>query len=112
MPNKPAHKDDPFKGIKSGSWTKWGGARRGLIHSQAEELWSCQLCGEQQPMSLAGFFIEDEVCGEHLKVCALCFSKARQTNYSFRRTLIQVRGVDTKVIDEEIANLLTAWKIR
>jgi len=111
LPNKPAHPDDPFKGIKSGSWTKWGGKRQGLIRSQSQDIWCCQLCGKEQPQSIAGFFLRDEATDEHLKCCASCFNKSRVHSYSFRRTLIKIKGTDSHVMDDEIKQLLTAWQV-
>lgn len=91
MPNKPARLDDPFKGIKTGSWTKWGGGRNNLIRSQAEPTWACQACGEEQPQSLAGFMVKDEVSDEYTKLCAKCFRVSRKINYSYRKTILLVR---------------------
>lgn len=93
MPNKPAQKDDPFKGIKTGSWSKYGGGRYNLIRSQADPTWCCQACGEKQHITLPGFMVQDEVSGEYLKLCAKCFRIARTINYSFRQTLTVVSRV-------------------
>lgn len=90
MPNKPAAVDSPFKGIKTGRWSKYGGARRGLEHSKSDPTWCCQICGEEQPMSLPGFFIKHPT-GEYLKICAKCFSKARTLSYSWRRTTLIIK---------------------
>ena len=110
MPNKPLPQDDPFKGLKSGSWTRWGGARNGLIRASGPT-WCCQLCAEDQPKHFPGFFVRDVESGEHVKVCAKCFALARQQNYSFRQVLVQLRG-HCDSYDLEIRNLLTAWESR
>lgn len=90
MPNKPAAKNDPFRKIKSGSWTRWGGARLGLIHSQSEDTWFCQSCSEEQPQELPGFMLEAD-SGDYVKVCAKCFSRARRLHYSFKSVIRIVR---------------------
>lgn len=89
MPNKHASPDDPFKGIKSGRWTKYGGSESGLLRSQRfnaylDPTWFCQCCREENPMSLPGFMIRDEQSGEFAKICSKCFFQARQVNYSYR----------------------------
>lgn len=91
MPNKPARKNDPFKKIKSGSWTKWGGGRIGLIHSQAQDTWFCQACAEEQPQELPGFLLEAP-SGDFVKICAKCFSKARKIHYSYIEIIKIVRS--------------------
>lgn len=111
MPNKPSKEGDPFRGIKTGSWTKWGGGRNNLIRSQSEKTWCCQLCGEDQPMSLAGYFLKDELSGEYMKVCSKCYSVSNTTCFSFRKTMVIVRGNIDKGIDDEVKQLLTAWRV-
>lgn len=90
MPNKPARKNDPFKKIKTGSWTKWGGGRFNLIHSQGEETWFCQSCGDEQPMELPGFMLESH-SGDYVKVCAKCFACSRSHHYDYSITVRMVR---------------------
>jgi len=85
VPNKPAQANDQFKKIKTGQWSKYGGARRGLIHSQSDPTWACQCCGNKQPRELPGFFIKHE-SGEMVKLCAKCFYMARELKYSFTLT--------------------------
>lgn len=92
MPNKPSNLDDPFRGIKSGGWTKHAGGRQGLIHSQEEETWTCQACGKAQPRALPGFLLEVfPNSREYVRVCASCFHLARQNGYSYTRVTIIVR---------------------
>lgn len=90
MPNKPARRNDPYKKIKTGSWTKWGGGRYGLIHSNSEETWFCQSCGDEQPKELPGFMLSVET-GEYVKVCSCCFAQARKIEYSYTRIIKIVR---------------------
>lgn len=90
MPNKPAQESDPFKKIKSGSWTKYGGGRLGLIHGQPRTTWHCQACGDEQPTGLPGFMLA-LIPGEYVKVCSNCFSKARRVEYSLTRVIKIVR---------------------
>lgn len=95
MPNKRAHIDDPFKGIKTGGWTKHAGGRLGLIHSKEEETWACQACGKEQPSSLPGFLLElFPKAKEYVKVCASCFHLARKNGYSYHRIVVIVRVVN------------------
>lgn len=90
MPNKPAAFDDPFKKIKSGSHSKYGGARFGLIHSEAQPTWNCQCCGEEQPQALPGFLLEFAL-GEYARICAKCFQMSKTVSYSYHRTVTIVR---------------------
>lgn len=90
MPNKPAQANDPFKKIKTGQWSKYGGARRGLIHSQSAPSWACQCCGKKQPRELPGFFINHESSGDKVKLCAKCFYLARRLEYSFEKTKVVI----------------------
>lgn len=92
MPNRPAKRNDPFKGIKSGGWTKHSGARFGLIRSQEDVGWACQACGAEQPIGLPGFFLElFPKAREYAKVCSKCFRLARLNGYNYRRVTIIVR---------------------
>mgnify|MGYP000854481860 CR=1 FL=1 len=110
MPNHPAQANDPFKGIKSGSWSKYGGGRRdGLIRS-VDTVWACQCCAEKQPKDFPGFFVKDEVTSEYLKLCAKCYKKAKTVHFSVRQVLIRVRKPSAWYLDDEIKNLLTAWE--
>ena len=90
MPNKPAQIDDPFKKVKTGGWSKHGGARLGLIHSQAEDTWYCQSCRVEQPKTLPGFLLEF-LPSEFVRVCASCFHKARGKEYSYHKVVLEVR---------------------
>lgn len=92
MSNQSAKENDPFKGKKTGGWTKYDGARHGLERSQAEETWTCQACGHEQPTALPGFMLElAPKSQEYVKVCADCFHIARQYGYSYRRITLIVR---------------------
>lgn len=90
MPNKPAHILDPFRNKKTGAWTKYGGERYGLLHSQKNETWNCQSCGKEEPQGLPGFMLA-VFPSEYVKICSSCFHLARIHGYSYRRVVSIVR---------------------
>lgn len=57
-------------------WTKWGGAREGLVKEDLE-VWYCQVCGEKQIRCLPSYmFPTDETEREFVRVCTLCKAKS------------------------------------
>jgi hypothetical protein len=57
-------------------WTKWGGAREGLVKEDLD-IWYCQVCGEPQLRVLPSYmFPMDESDREFVRVCSLCKAKA------------------------------------
>lgn len=71
MPNMPAKDNDPFKGIKTGGWTKYGGERYGLKKEAIEDTWFCQACGMELPKELPPFLFEIYP-QEYIRVCNIC----------------------------------------
>ena len=56
-------------------WTKYGGAREGLVKEDLE-IWYCQVCGEKQIRVLPCYmFPMDNTQREFVRVCSMC--KAR-----------------------------------
>jgi len=74
MPNKPAAKNNPFKGKKSGKWTKWGGYVHGLVKSN-NDTWFCQSCGVESRSELKPFLFEIYP-GDFVRLCNICYATA------------------------------------
>lgn len=89
MPNKPAASNDPFKGIKTGRWTKYGGAIGGLLKERIQDTWFCQSCGEEIPAELKPFLFE-MYPGDFIRICNVCESKVVQTKTINIRTVIKI----------------------
>jgi len=78
MPNQPARFDDPLKGLKTGKWSKYGGAIYGLKKERVVGTWFCQTCGcemieEIQP------FLSEIYPGEFIRLCPPCTHVAKKT---------------------------------
>lgn len=57
-------------------WTKWGGAREGLVKEDLE-VWYCQVCGEKQIRCLPSYmFPTDDEGREYVRICTLCKAKS------------------------------------
>lgn len=91
MPNQPARDNDPFKGVKTGGWSKWGGARQGLIREKTDT-WFCQVCGQEQPAELPPYFFQ-LYPKEYLKICAKCRKKTLDLKITKTQTLIKVTRI-------------------
>lgn len=64
-------------------WTKWGGAREGLVKEDLEE-WYCQCCGEKQIKVLPSYmFPVDEFERDFIRICTVC--KARSIAKKLRK---------------------------
>jgi hypothetical protein len=62
--------------MKCYGWTKWGGAREGMVKEDLEE-WYCQACGEKQIRVLPSYmFPTDDEGREFVRVCTLCKAKS------------------------------------
>ena len=77
MPNQPAKADDPFKGMKTGGWTKYGGPSLGMRKEKIVGRWCCQACGEEVPAELKPFLFKIYK-NEFLRLCNNCMSLATQ----------------------------------
>ena len=73
MPNMPAKSSDPFKGKKTGKWTKYGGAVHGLVKEEIKDKWYCQSCGEEMPKELKPFLFE-LYPGDFIRTCNSCMN--------------------------------------
>lgn len=57
-------------------WTKWGGAREGLVKEDLE-VWYCQTCGEKQLRILPSYmFPMDDEDRCFVRVCSMCKAKS------------------------------------
>jgi hypothetical protein len=57
-------------------WTKWGGAREGLVKEELDE-WYCQACGEKQIKVLPSYMFPTNGTGrDFVRVCTLCKAKS------------------------------------
>ena len=57
-------------------WTKWGGARSGLVKEELD-VWYCQCCGEKQVLVLPSYMFQvDDLGREYVRVCTLCKAKS------------------------------------
>ena len=87
MANKPLDKNDPLRGKKTGAWTKYGGARQGLIRENSDT-WNCQGCGKELPNTLPGFMFEF-LTNEYVRLCSKCHNTVKtkkiETYYSLTR---------------------------
>ena len=72
MPNVHLNKNDPLKGKKSGKWSKYGGSNYGVVKEEITEPWTCQACGEINPVAMKPFLYE-YVNGEFLRLCNRCY---------------------------------------
>lgn len=77
MSNCPAKPNDPFKGKKTGKWTKYGGAIHGMVKEAIDEKWYCQTCASENPKELKPFLFE-LYPGDFIRVCNLCINKINQ----------------------------------
>lgn len=57
-------------------WSKWGGAREGMLKEDLDE-WYCQSCGEKQIKVLPCYmFPVDELGRDFVRVCTICKAKS------------------------------------
>lgn len=78
MPNIHLDKNDPLYGLKSGSWSKWGGSMGGLVKEELPE-WTCQACGKRQPKGLPAFMFQF-VPREFIRICSRCHNVSKERN--------------------------------
>lgn len=71
MSNMPAKPNDPFKGKKTGKWTKYGGAVHGMVKEEIQRQWYCQSCSQEMPKELKPFLYE-LYPGDFIRICNLC----------------------------------------
>lgn len=56
----------------TGGWTKYGGGRAVVTEIRGE--WTCQSCGEAEPMGVPSYFYEF-IAGEFMRICSACVSE-------------------------------------
>ena len=57
-------------------WSKWGGAREGLVKEELD-IWYCQTCGNKQLGVLPSYmFPVDDLGRDFVRVCSICKAKA------------------------------------
>ena len=70
-------------------WTKWGGARSGMLKEELDE-WYCQACGEKQVNVLPCYmFPLDGLNRDFVRVCTLCKAKSVIKKFSVLNELLQ-----------------------
>lgn len=78
-------------------WSKWGGARHGLVKEDLEE-WYCQVCGEMQVKNLPNYMFDqfgDK--RDYIRICSKCKSEAVKDKLKRIRELFsQLRPVRTE----------------
>ena len=53
-------------------WSKYGGARHGLVKEDLEE-WYCQSCGEKQTNQLPNYMFDyDGDMRDYIRICSKC----------------------------------------
>lgn len=75
MPNQHLEKENIYHKVKTGRWSKYGGAIRGLEKEHLDR-WACQACGEEQTDKLPAYMFEIWP-GEFIRICAKCQNTAR-----------------------------------
>ncbi|MDQ3159350.1 MAG: hypothetical protein M3P98_04440 [bacterium] len=94
MPNQPARLDDPLRGLKTGKWSKYGGAISGLKKERIEDLWFCQICGCEIPQEIKPFLFEIYP-GDYIRICPPCTHTASQTKQTVTiETIIRIVRID------------------
>lgn len=56
-------------------WTKWGGARSGLVKEDLD-VWYCQVCGREQIKILPCYMLPLDGEREYVRICTLCKAKS------------------------------------
>lgn len=58
-------------------WTKYGGARHGLVKHRGE--WTCQACAADHPDSLPAYMfnVDNGAFREFIRICAPCYKIAK-----------------------------------
>lgn len=70
-------------------WSKWGGARHGLVKEELDE-WYCQACKEKQTRSLPNYMFDyfgDK--RDYIRICSKCKNKVVKENIEYVRDLFQ-----------------------
>lgn len=90
-------------------WSKYGGARHGLVKEDLE-VWVCQICSDRQTRDLPSWMISmDEDQREFIRVCSTCKREIIKMQYveqldNFRKLIKEVRRLRRRRVE----NLLRA----
>ena len=83
-------------------WSKWGGARKGIV-KESLDTWYCQLCGEEQTIGLPAymFHLGDR---DYIRLCSKCWAKI-QAGVEVTKIRISVKhGMWVDNLDEDWLN--------
>jgi hypothetical protein len=76
--------------MKCYGWSKWGGAREGLVKEELDE-WYCQACGEKQVKILPSYmFPVDDLGRDFARVCTKCKAKSLAKKISVWNDLLSL----------------------
>lgn len=54
-------------------WTKWGGSPKGITAVLDDDIWYCQVCGDEQILMLPTYIVPyDSTNSDFVKVCTSC----------------------------------------
>ena len=69
-------------------WSKWGGARKGIV-KESLDTWYCQICGEEQTIGLPAYMhhLGDR---DFVRLCSKCRSKIN-AGWTLTRIKISIR---------------------
>lgn len=64
-------------------WTKYGGARKGMVMEELDE-WFCQACGRPQPKEAPAYMVplDEDIRREFVRVCAVCRDVEKKKGYT------------------------------
>jgi hypothetical protein len=97
MANQPLPKDHPLRGKKIGAWSKYGGARQGLVREDSET-WNCQGCAEELPNTLPGYMFEF-LPNEYVKLCSACQNTVKRRKITRYVTLTRIVRTTRTIFD-------------
>ena len=74
-------------------WSKYGGARRGMVKEELE-VWYCQCCSEEQTKEMPEYYIaEDDDEREFMRVCGKCRHVIKKHNVTFIGALMSLTRI-------------------
>lgn len=69
-------------------WTKWGGAREGILKEDLD-VWYCQSCGQAQLKELPSYMIPtDETGRDFARICSVCKANTIRNRILILRELL------------------------
>lgn len=69
-------------------WSKWGGARKGIVKEDLDT-WYCQCCKEEQTKGLPAYMY-DYGDGDYLRICSKCWAMVKN-GFTYTQVRISVR---------------------